>query len=169
MMDDNFKKRRMEFNAKCNKNIFEGLIFINLSNKPSDFNEFISLLKPFISHGLGKSKIALRKVYEIEGNGNWHWIIFMSVIIVTHLILNIVMFFHSKDYIQSYGAGSNTGPESLSFKTLLNDWNKKVDKLDILGANTQKTNFQTSIEVLKEHLLVVGDYLKQNLVNLHQS
>ena len=38
----------------------------------------------------------------------------------------------------------------MSFKTLLNDWNKKLT-LDI-WANTQKTNFQTSIEVLKEHL-----------------
>ena len=57
MMDDNFKKEEWSL-IKCNKNIFEGLIFINLSNKP----------------------------------GNWHWIIFMSVIIVTHLILNIVMF-----------------------------------------------------------------------------
>ena len=124
MMDDNFKKEEWSL-IKCNKNIFEGLIFINLSNKPSDFNEFISPLKPFISlHGLGKSKIALRKVYEIEGNwklalDNFHECYHCHP---SHPEYCDV---HSKDYIQSYGAGSNTGPESLSFKTLLNDWNKK--------------------------------------------
>ena len=38
MMCDNFKKEEWSL-IKCNKNIFEGLIFINLSNKPSNFNE----------------------------------------------------------------------------------------------------------------------------------
>ena len=76
---------------------------------------------------------------------------------------------HSKDYIQSYGAGSNTGPESLSFKILLNDWNKKVDKLGYFRGEYSENKFSNSIEVLKEHLLVMEDYLKQNLVNLHQS
>tara|TARA_B100000575_G_scaffold60490_1_gene45901 strand:+ start:3651 stop:4901 length:1251 start_codon:yes stop_codon:yes gene_type:complete len=128
MMDDDFNKEEWGL-ISCYKNIFEGLIFINLSNKPSDFNEFIKPLKPFISlHGLGKSKIALRKVYEIEGNwkltlDNFHECYHCHP---SHPEYCDV---HSKDYIQSYGAGSNTGPESLNFKTLLNDWNQKVDEL----------------------------------------
>ena len=140
MMGDNFKKEEWSV-IKCNKNIFEGLIFINLSNKPSDFNEFISPLKPFISlHGLGKSKIALRKVYEIEGNwklalDNFHECYHCHP---SHPEYCDV---HSKDYIQSYGAGSNTGPESLSFKILLNDCNKKVDKLGYFRGEYSENKF----------------------------
>ena len=68
MMNEDFKKEDWSL-IKCNKNIFEGLIFINLSNKPTSFTEFIKPLEPFISlHGLDRAKIAIRKEYEIEGN-----------------------------------------------------------------------------------------------------
>ena len=69
LMNDNFNKEEWSLN-KCNLKIFEGLIFINLSDKPNDFNEFISPTKKFIKlHGLSNAKIAHRQMYPT--NGNW--------------------------------------------------------------------------------------------------
>ena len=57
MMNDDFNKKEWSLN-KCNLKIFEGLIFINLSDKPNSFDEFISTTKKFIEfHGLSDEKI----------------------------------------------------------------------------------------------------------------
>ena len=68
MMYDDFDKKDWNLN-KCNLKIFEGLIFINLSKNPNDFNEFIAPTKKFIEfHGLVDAKIAHRQLYPTNGN-----------------------------------------------------------------------------------------------------
>ena len=140
MMNEDFKKEDWSL-IKCNKNIFEGLIFINLSNKPTSFTEFIKPLEPFISlHGLDRAKIAIRKEYEIEGNwklalDNFHECYHCHP---SHPEYCEV---HSKDYIQSYGAGSNSGPESTEFNKLLESWNKKVDELGYFRGEYSENEF----------------------------
>ena len=140
MMNKDFKKEDWSL-IKCNKNIFEGLIFINLSNKPTSFTEFIKPLEPFISlHGLDRAKIAIRKEYEIEGNwklalDNFHECYHCHP---SHPEYCEV---HSKDYIQSYGAGSNSGPESAEFNKLLQSWNKKVDELGYFRGEYSENEF----------------------------
>ena len=140
MMNEDFKKEDWSL-IKCNKNIFEGLIFINLSNKPTSFTEFIKPLEPFISlHGLDRAKIAIRKEYEIEGNwklalDNFHECYHCHP---SHPEYCEV---HSKDYIQSYGAGSNSGPESAEFNKLLQSWNKKVDELGYFRGEYSENEF----------------------------
>jgi phenylpropionate dioxygenase-like ring-hydroxylating dioxygenase large terminal subunit len=43
---------------KCNLKVFEGLIFINLSENPCDFEEFIEPTREYIEfHKLRKAKI----------------------------------------------------------------------------------------------------------------
>ena len=140
MMSEDFKKEDWSL-IKCNKNIFEGLIFINLSDKPISFNEFIRPLEPFISlHGLGRAKVAIRKEYEIEGNwklalDNFHECYHCHP---SHPEYCEV---HSKDYIQSYGAGSHSGPESAEFNKLLKNWNKKVDELGYFRGEYSENKF----------------------------
>ena len=140
MMSEDFKKEDWSL-IKCNKNIFEGLIFINLSDKPMSFTEFIKPLEPFISlHGLGRAKVAIRKEYEIEGNwklalDNFHECYHCHP---SHPEYCEV---HSKDYIQSYGAGSHSGPESAEFNKLLKNWNKKVDELGYFRGEYSENKF----------------------------
>ena len=68
MMDKEFNKEDWSLH-KCNLKVFEGLIFINLSKKANDFNEFISPTKKFIEfHGLSDAKIAHRQFYPTDGN-----------------------------------------------------------------------------------------------------
>ena len=69
LMEKDFDKNQWSLH-KCNLRIFEGLIFINLSNNPKDFDEFIAPTKKFIEfHGLSNAKIAHRQYYPT--NGNW--------------------------------------------------------------------------------------------------
>ena len=148
MMNENFKPENWSLN-KCNSKIFEGLIFINLSENPSDFNKFIEPIKPFIKfHGLSKAKIIARKKYPTKGNwkltlDNFHECYHCQP---SHPEYCHV---HSRDYIQAYGAGSNTGPESKLFKKQLEDWNKKAKKLGhLIGEYSEKkfSNFFRSAE-----------------------
>ena len=47
LMDKGFNKDEWHLH-KCNSKIFEGLIFINLSENPNNFEEFIAPTKKFI-------------------------------------------------------------------------------------------------------------------------
>ena len=140
MMDDEFNPDEWSL-KECKSQVFEGLIFINFSKNPCDFEKFIKPLKPFIKlHGLGNSKIAYRKVYPTNGNwklalDNFHECYHCQP---SHPEYCHV---HSKDYIQAYGAGSNTGPESEKFSKKLNEWNKKVSKLGYLTGEFSEKKF----------------------------
>ena len=68
LMEKGFDKTQWHLH-ECNVKIFEGLIFINLSEKPNSFEEFISPTKKFIEfHGLADAKIAHRQYYPTHGN-----------------------------------------------------------------------------------------------------
>ncbi|MEC7857944.1 MAG: aromatic ring-hydroxylating dioxygenase subunit alpha [Bacteroidota bacterium] len=140
MMEKNFNPKDWNL-KKCYSQVFEGLVFINLSEKPSDFKNFIKPIKPFIElHGLGRAKIADRKIYPTKGNwklalDNFHECYHCQP---SHPEYCHV---HSRDYIQSYGAGSNTGPESKEFNKKLKIWNRKVKKLGYLTGEFSEDKF----------------------------
>jgi Rieske 2Fe-2S family protein len=139
-MEKNFNPKDWNL-KKCYSQVFEGLVFINLSEKPSDFKNFIKPIKPFIElHGLGRAKIADRKIYPTKGNwklalDNFHECYHCQP---SHPEYCHV---HSRDYIQSYGAGSNTGPKSKEFNKKLKIWNKKVKKLGYLTGEFSEDKF----------------------------
>ena len=148
MMPKNFEKENWKLH-KCNSINFEGLIFINLSDNPDDFNEFIKPTKNFIKpHGLNNAKIAYRKIYSTNGNwkltlDNFHECYHCQTAHPEYCEV------HSKDYIQAYGAGNNTGPKSLEFSKKLDKWNKKTAKIGYLtGEYSEKsfTNYFRSAE-----------------------
>ena len=148
MMPENFEKENLQLH-KCHSVNFEGLIFINLSDNPDDFNEFIKPTRNFIKlHGLNNAKIAFRKTYPTNGNwkltlDNFHECYHCQTAHPEYCEV------HSKDYIQAYGAGNNTGPESLEFSKKLNEWNKKTNKIGYLtGEYSEKkfSNFYRSAE-----------------------
>ena len=140
MMEKNFNPKNWNL-KKCYSQVFEGLVFINLSEKPSEFKNFIKPIKPFIElHGLGRAKIADRKIYPTKGNwklalDNFHECYHCQP---SHPEYCHV---HSRDYIQSYGAGSNTGPKSKEFNKKLKIWNKKVKKLGYLTGEFSEDKF----------------------------
>ena len=140
LMDKDFNKNDWHLH-KCNSKIFEGLIFINLSEHPNDFEEFIAPTKKFIEfHGLADAKIAHRQYYPTDGNwkltlDNFHECYHCQP---SHPEYCQV---HDKDYIVAYGAGSNTGPASEKFDNILNEWNTKVKKMGHLSGEYSETEF----------------------------
>ena len=148
LMDKEFKKEQWTLHS-CNIKIFEGLIFINLSEKPNDFEEFIEPTKKFIEfHGLNDAKIAHRQYYPTDGNwkltlDNFHECYHCQP---SHPEYCQV---HDKDYIIAYGAGSNTGPSSKKFDNILSKWNNKVKKMGHpIGeySETEFNNYSRSAE-----------------------
>ena len=140
LMDKDFNKNDWHLH-KCNSKIFEGLIFINLSEHPNNFEEFIAPTKKFIEfHGLADAKIAHRQYYPTDGNwkltlDNFHECYHCQP---SHPEYCQV---HDKDYIVAYGAGSNTGPASEKFYNILNEWNTKVKKMGHLTGEYSETEF----------------------------
>jgi len=128
LMDSDFDPKAWSLN-KCHSKSFGGLIFINFSDIPYDFDEFIKPIKPFIKlHGLGEAKIAARRTYPTKGNwkltlDNFHECYHCQP---SHPEYCEV---HSPGYIQAYGAGNNTGPSSEEFSKELSNWNKHAKKL----------------------------------------
>ena len=140
LMDKDFNKNDWHLH-KCNSKIFEGLIFINLSEHPNDFEEFIAPTKKFIEfHGLADAKIAHRQYYPTDGNwkltlDNFHECYHCQP---SHPEYCQV---HDKDYIVAYGAGSNTGPASEKFDNILTEWNTKVKKMGHVNGEYSETEF----------------------------
>ena len=140
MMDEKFNKNDWNLN-KCSSKVYEGLIFINLSENPDDFNKFINPVKDFIElHGLSKSKIALKKTYPTSGN----WKLTLDNFHECYHCLPAHPEYcqvHSKEYIQAYGAGNNTGPESIEFSKQLKEWNLKTENLGYLTGEFSDKKF----------------------------
>ena len=139
-MGEDFNKKDWHLH-KCHSKIFESLIFINLSDSPNDFEEFIKPTKKFIEfHGLSDAKIAHRQYYPTNGNwkltlDNFHECYHCQP---SHPEYCQV---HDKDYIIAYGAGSNTGPASEKFDNILTEWNNKVKKMGHLTGEYYETEF----------------------------
>ena len=140
LMDKDFNKNDWNLH-KCNSKIFEGLIFINLSEKPNDFEEFISPTKKFIEfHDLSNAKIAHRQYYPT--NGNWKLTLDnFHECYHCHPSHPEYCQVHDKDYILAYGAGSNTGPSSEKFNKILSEWNKRVKKMGHITGEYFETEF----------------------------
>ena len=140
LMEKDFNKNEWHLH-KCNAKIFEGLIFVNLSDKPNDFEEFIAPTRKFIEfHGLSEAKIAHRQYYPTNGNwkltlDNFHECYHCQP---SHPEYCQV---HDKDYIIAYGAGSNTGPVSEKFDNILSEWNSKAAKMGHLTGEYSETEF----------------------------
>ena len=140
LMNDDFNKEEWSLN-KCNLKIFEGLIFINLSDKPNDFNEFIAPTKKFIElHGLSNAKIAHREMYPTNGNwkltlDNFHECYHCQPAHPEYCKV------HDQEYIMAYGAGSNTGPSSEKFDRILQNWNEKVKKMGHITGEYSENEF----------------------------
>ena len=140
LMGKDFNKKDWHLH-KCNSKIFEGLIFINLSDNPNDFEEFIAPTKKFIEfHGLSDAKIAHRQYYPTNGNwkltlDNFHECYHCQPAHPEYCQV------HDKDYIVAYGAGSNTGPASEKFDNILVKWNKNVEKMGHLTGEYYETKF----------------------------
>ncbi|MBI29077.1 MAG: (2Fe-2S)-binding protein [Pelagibacteraceae bacterium] len=129
LMPENFNKDEWGLH-KCNLRVYEGLIFINFSDHPDDFNEFIKPTSLFIElHDLSNAKIAHREVYPTYGNwkltlDNFHECYHCQP---SHPEYCQV---HDAEYILSFGGGSqSSGVESKSFNKRLEDWNNKVQSL----------------------------------------
>ena len=140
MMHEDFDKKKWSL-IKCNSKVFQGLIFLNFSEQPDDFKEFIKPLKPFIElHGLKNSKIATKKVYPT--NGNWK-LTLDNFHECYHCLPSHPEYcqVHSKEYIQAYGAGNNTGPQSKVFNKKLDEWNNKTKELGYLTGEFSEINF----------------------------
>ena len=73
MMDENFKVEDWSL-KKCHSRVFEGLVFINLSENPVDFYlEYQSIISRFLEWGIRDLKTIETKNYEV--NCNWKLII----------------------------------------------------------------------------------------------
>ena len=128
LMPEDFDPKKWSL-QKCNLKIFEGLIFINFSDSPDSFDEFIKPTKPFIElHGLKNAKIAHREIYPTFGNwkltlDNFHECYHCQPAHPEYCSI------HDADYILSYGGGSQSSLESNTFNKRLDQWNEKVKKL----------------------------------------
>ena len=124
----------------CCLEIFEGLIFLNFSHNPDNFDEFIAPVKDFIKfHDLANAKIAYRKTYPTRGNwkltlDNFYECYHCGPAHPEYCEV------HSAEYIQSFGAGSNSGPVSDKFNKELEEWNKKVSDLGHLTGSFEEKN-----------------------------
>tara|TARA_Y100000768_G_C23956031_1_gene672854 strand:+ start:409 stop:1641 length:1233 start_codon:yes stop_codon:yes gene_type:complete len=140
LMKDDFNPNEWGLNS-CNIKIFEGLIFINLSDNCPDFLEFIEPTRKFIElHGLAEAKIAYRKVYPTDGNwkltlDNFHECYHCQPAHPEYC--NV----HDREYVMAYGAGAGTGPISNDFVKKLNEWNKKAKKLGHLTGEFSESEF----------------------------
>ena len=140
LMNDDFNPDEWRLNS-CNVKIFEGLIYINLSDNPVGFEDFISPTRKFIElHGLGDAKIAHRAIYPTDGNwkltlDNFHECYHCGPAHPEYCSV------HDKEYIIAYGAGGGTGPASDKFNKILNDWNDKAKKLGHFVGEYIETEF----------------------------
>ena len=140
LMNSNFNKRDWDLHG-CNIKVYEGLIFINFSNEPVSFDEFIEPNKPFIElHGLIAAKIAYRKIYPTDGNwkltlDNFHECYHCQPAHPEYCLV------HDPDYILAYGGGSGTGPSSEKFSKRLSEWNEKTKKLGYFTGEYSERNF----------------------------
>ena len=157
LMSHEFNKKEWSLH-KCNIKIFEGLIFINLSEKPNNFEEFIAPTRKFIEfHGLGEAKIAHRELYPTEGNwkltlDNFHECYHCQP---SHPEYCSV---HDKEYILAYGAGSNTGPSSERFKKMLDEWNEKVESMGHITGEYTEAEFNDYSRSAERTPLKEGNY-----------
>lgn len=114
----------------CHVKVFESLIFINLSEEPYSFEEFILPLKPFIEiHGLNDAKIAFEKEYVFNSS---HLATIQNFKECNHcwggndVSHKDYLSVHGSEYCNSYGAGVGSGIDSKLFSDRLTKWTEQT-------------------------------------------
>ncbi|MGY9024953.1 MAG: SRPBCC family protein [Candidatus Pelagibacterales bacterium] len=152
-LENSIEARYISNDRICHSKIYEGLVFLNFSDNPDNFDEFIKPVQNFIElHDLSKAKVAYRKTYPTFGNwkltlDNFHECYHCGPAHPEYCEV------HSSEYIQAYGAGANTGPVSEKFKKELEAWNDKVKALGHFTGEYEEEDFsQYSRSAERTHL-----------------
>lgn len=118
--------------APCHLKVYESLVFINLSESPYSFDEFIKPLDPYIKmHGLNDGRIVYQKDFIFNASHlatihNWKECNHCS----SHGEFGHKDYvgLHGRIYCDSFGAGIGSGIQSAEFNKRLNDWKIETQK-----------------------------------------
>ncbi|MFL2899611.1 MAG: SRPBCC family protein [Candidatus Pelagibacterales bacterium] len=109
----------------CHLKVYESLVFINLSELPHSFDEFIKPLEPYIKmHGLNDGKIAFKKDFVFNAS---HLATIHNFKECAHcwggeFTHKDYLSVHGEEYCNSYGAGVGSGIESPELTQRIKDW-----------------------------------------------
>lgn len=118
-------------NIKCHLKVYESLVFINLSNSPYSFDEFIKPLEPYIKiHGLNDGKIAFQKDFIFNAS---HLATIHNFKECAHcwggeFTHKDYLSVHGEDYCNSYGAGVGSGIEAPKLTKRIKEWTEQTLK-----------------------------------------
>ena len=116
---------------QCHIRVYESLVFINLSNSPYSFDEFIKPLEPYIKiHGLNDGKIAFQKDFIFKAS---HLATIHNFKECAHcwggeFTHKDYLSVHGEDYCNSYGAGVGSGIEAPKLTKRIKEWTEETLK-----------------------------------------
>ncbi|MEQ8665719.1 MAG: aromatic ring-hydroxylating dioxygenase subunit alpha [Rhodospirillales bacterium] len=120
---------------RCNLQVAEGMIFINLSDNPPDFEAFIGPLRPYMKlHGIAEAKIAHRGAYPTDAN----WKLVLENFFECYHCQPAHKEYcqvHSPGYVLAYGGGRGSGPEEAE-KAYQPEMDKFFERAKALGHPT---------------------------------
>ena len=129
---------------KCHLKVYESLIFVNFSEVPYSFEEFIKPLEPYIKiHGLNDGKIAFQKDFIFNAS---HLATIHNFKECAHcwggeFTHKDYLSVHGEAYCNSYGAGVGSGIESPEFNQRIKDWTlESQNKGLFVGEYSEDTN-----------------------------
>jgi len=124
--------------------VYESLVFINLSEFPYSFNEFIKPLEPFIKmHGLNDGVIAYQKdfIFNASHLATIHNFKECNHCIGGEFTHKDYLSLHGEAYCNSYGAGVGSGIESPAFTQRVKKWSLETkNKKLFVGEYNEDTN-----------------------------
>lgn len=130
-MPETFDKADYSLHA-CHVKVFQGLIFINLSEcTPPDFDEIYTPLSSYAEQqGLGRAKIAVKNNYPT--NANWKLVV-ENFIECYHCAPAHAEYcsVHPADKLMAFGAGPGSGPDDAvnKYQVKLDNWEEKAKSL----------------------------------------
>ena len=129
---------------ECHLKVYESLIFVNFSEVPYSFEEFIKPLEPYIKiHGLNDGKIAFQKDFIFNAS---HLATIHNFKECAHcwggeFTHKDYLSVHGEAYCNSYGAGVGSGIESPEFNQRIKDWTlESQNKGLFVGEYSEDTN-----------------------------
>ena len=133
-----------KLNSHCHLKVYESLVFINLSEFPYSFEEFINPLEPYIKmHGLNDGKIAFKKDYIFNAS---HLAAIHNFKECAHcwggeFTHKDYLSVHGEEYCNSYGAGVGSGIESPKLDQRIKDWTLETKNKGLfVGEYNEDTN-----------------------------
>ena len=124
--------------------VYESLVFVNFSETPHSFDEFIKPLEPYIKmHGLNDGKIAFQKDFVFNAS---HLATIHNFKECAHcwggeFTHKDYLSVHGEAYCNSYGAGVGSGIESPEFNQRIKDWTLETQKKGLfVGEYSEGTN-----------------------------